>query len=254
MINWERLYYKLLENKKHTIGENHHVIPKHDGGTDGDGIVKLPRRYHILGHFIRYKWKKQVGDKVSYLAMSGQITNPMHNSEMKKYHAEVMKSKKVKLIHSKAQQKAWNDSIKRNNLIIGRQKWIDSLPDKKILTTHMQTEQVKEKRNKSRKKYLQKVNKNILKQIGLKAAKTKKERFTDEQIRIMHSNPGKLNGKWKGYFIIEKNGIKEVFETRLLLQRTKHIDFRIISKYMNTNKEVKCGNLAGYKIFNIKII
>lgn len=254
MINWEQLYYKLLKTRITTIGENHHVVPKHDKGTDSDGIVKLSRRYHILAHYIRYRWKKQIGDKVAYQMMIGQITNPMHNDEMKKYHSIIMKSEKIRLIHSDIQSGVWNDSEKRNNYIKGRQEWIDSLPDKKILTSHMQTEEIKSKRLKSRIQYLKTVDKNILRLRGLKAAETKKKRFTKEQIKQMHSNPGKLNHKWKGYFIIEKDNKKEIFETRLQLQKSKKIDFTTITKYVNTNKEVRCGKLSGYKIFNTKII
>jgi hypothetical protein len=76
MINWELLYNKLLETKSAETGEKHHIVPKHDGGKDEDGLVILERKHHILAHYIRFRWKGQVGDRVAYKMMSGQETNP----------------------------------------------------------------------------------------------------------------------------------------------------------------------------------
>jgi hypothetical protein len=71
MINWELLYNKLLETKSAETGEKHHIVPKHDGGKDEDGIVILERKHHILAHYIRFRWKGQIYDKKAATLMSG---------------------------------------------------------------------------------------------------------------------------------------------------------------------------------------
>jgi hypothetical protein len=35
--------------------EKHHIIPRFEGGTDNDGIVCLPFKYHVLAHYLRAK-------------------------------------------------------------------------------------------------------------------------------------------------------------------------------------------------------
>ena len=46
--------------------ENHHIIPKHDGGTDHvDNFVRLLPEEHYIIHLIRYKALKQRGDFLS---------------------------------------------------------------------------------------------------------------------------------------------------------------------------------------------
>jgi hypothetical protein len=85
MINWEKLYYRLLETRVATSGEKHHILPKHDGGAKDSTVVTMSRRDHILSHYIRYRWKNQLGDKLAYKMMLGQLVNPMQMGNLKGY-------------------------------------------------------------------------------------------------------------------------------------------------------------------------
>lgn len=83
MINWEKLYYKLLNERSEKSGENHHVIPKHAGGLNEDGLVILSHKNHVVAHYIRWRWKGEYGDLAAYKMMAGQEKNPMHIPEMR---------------------------------------------------------------------------------------------------------------------------------------------------------------------------
>lgn len=39
MIDWQQLYEILIKTKNSTTGEKHHIVPRHDNGTDEQGIV-----------------------------------------------------------------------------------------------------------------------------------------------------------------------------------------------------------------------
>jgi hypothetical protein len=79
MIDWESLYERLINTHKNQIliegeyYEKHHIIPRYLGGTNAnDNLVSLPFRYHILAHFILYRWKSNLEDKIAYKMMGGQ--------------------------------------------------------------------------------------------------------------------------------------------------------------------------------------
>jgi hypothetical protein len=214
MINWELLYNKLLETKSAETGEKHHIVPKHDGGKDEDGIVILERKHHILAHYIRFRWKGQVGDKVAVRMMLGQIKNPMHDENMLEKHRNVMSSAELRDIHSISMSKVWQNDNKRNNIIEGRQDWINSLEDKSILTKHLNTPE-----------------KRII-------------------IELKHRDYYKSKSN---RFIIMKGSFSMEFDLKVDLVKKMKIDPTTIDKYIDTDKEVRIGNLKGYKIFTKKI-
>lgn len=92
-MNWESLYGKLIAERNDSFGERHHIIPRHDGGTDSDGIVLLTRRNHTLAHYIRWRWKKQAGDFLAYKMMSGLSLNAMQIGEYKEKHQKAVSNK-----------------------------------------------------------------------------------------------------------------------------------------------------------------
>jgi hypothetical protein len=211
MIKWEKLYYRLLEVKNSNQGEKHHVVPKHDGGLDKDGLVLLERRYHTLAHYIRYKWKGQNGDKVAYKMMLGQVLNPMHDQGMLKKHREFMQSRERRELARKQALEKWNKPEIRSKFLKNRQIYIDNLESTEKLTQHLNTPEGKVK------------------------ARIKQREY--------YKNKG-------GSYIIEKNGITEYFDLKMELVRKMKIDPTTIDKYVNTGRELRKGSLKGYRIFN----
>jgi len=165
MINWEYLYNRLLETKNADFGEKHHVIPIHAGGKKGE-IVILPRRYHVLAHYIRWRWKKEIGDRYAYKIMSGQIKNPMHDEEIRSYTMKIINSmiKDENYILKKSQQAKdrWNNKESRETILNGRRNWIDIGDNRKKLTDRLNTEIAIEKRKLKIKEYYSKADKSIL--------------------------------------------------------------------------------------------
>jgi len=210
MIDWESLYNRLLEVKKSEIGEKHHVVPRYAGGTDADGIVVLPRRYHILAHFIRYRWLKGYGDRVAYKIMSSQLVNPMHDPELKAKHKALMQTEEQRKKYAYPKSEETREKFKE-----ARKKYIETLPDIRTLTTQMQTPDVIKKRRIAIKKY-NKENPERVKVRAQKSAQTIKERnqhLTSEELKQRYRSPTVTNGKWKGYVVVEKEGKTLVFET-----------------------------------------
>lgn len=57
------------------IYHNHHIIPKHAGGTDDPAnLVKLTIPEHAEAHRVLWEIHGRIGDKLAWLLLSGQTT------------------------------------------------------------------------------------------------------------------------------------------------------------------------------------
>ncbi len=64
---------KLLLSNENTYVEEHHITPKHAGGSDDKAnLVNLTYEDHILAHYIRWIEFKDPKDKTAFSVMSGQ--------------------------------------------------------------------------------------------------------------------------------------------------------------------------------------
>lgn len=252
MINWEKLYYQILIERVSIKGEKHHVIPKHDDGVDGDGIVVLEHKDHCLAHYIRWRWKGQIGDKVAYTMMSEQQINPMFIPEMVDKVKDTMNSTEQKERASKTQIKNWKDPEYRNKTINGRKKYFNSLEDKSILTSHMKEcyknrigvypEWMKDKEKFDN--AIEKMVETNKYNYSLLTEEEKKEKFKN--------NIGINNPKWKGYYIVDNGENKMIFETSAELIKNTGLGMSTLCKYVNSGNKIKYGCLGGYLITRIK--
>ena len=56
---FKKIDYNTLE-EEYLYLENHHIIPRSEGGKDEDGMVYLPIRYHVTAHHLRGKeWESK---------------------------------------------------------------------------------------------------------------------------------------------------------------------------------------------------
>lgn len=63
----------LLEQNPDLYTELHHIVPRHEGGTDEpDNLVHLTYTDHIIAHYIRYLVYNNQADKLAYSVMMGQ--------------------------------------------------------------------------------------------------------------------------------------------------------------------------------------
>jgi hypothetical protein len=273
MVNWENLYNKLVTEKAIIDGEKHHIVPKHSGGKDEDGIVILERRYHILAHYIRWRWKKEIGDKAAYQIMRGQIINPMLDPEMKEYimgiinnmindptYIEYRKNKQIEL---------WKNNEYREKTLGARKEWIEKENNRYNLAERLNTKEARDKANKNMKIYYATISEDILKDRAKKTKETINKKYSKKEISSWSSRPGEKNGmfgkghlisgensgKWNGYkYIVEKEtGETEEFLGINAICSKMKISNVTIDRYVNTNKLLVRGNLKGCKIFSIKI-
>ncbi len=78
-MNWEKIYSKLIEKNKNKpliegqYYEKHHIMPRYlGGGNENSNLIHLTFGDHILAHYILYRWKGNLEDKIAYKMMSGQ--------------------------------------------------------------------------------------------------------------------------------------------------------------------------------------
>jgi hypothetical protein len=93
------------------IYHNHHIIPKHAGGTDDpSNIVRLTVKEHAEEHRKLYEENGAWQDFVAWKTLSGQIS----------------KAEAIKLAQSKANKgKKISDEHKRLNSIATKQQWFE---------------------------------------------------------------------------------------------------------------------------------
>jgi hypothetical protein len=80
-MNWEDIYNNLVNTAKsenriknsEIYYENHHIIPRHMGGSDCDeNLVLLTFREHIISHYLLWRIYGNDGDRLMFLMRSGQ--------------------------------------------------------------------------------------------------------------------------------------------------------------------------------------
>lgn len=260
MIYWENIYNKLLESRKCDTGERHHVIPRHAGGSDDDGLVILSHKNHVMAHYIRWRWKGEIGDLAAYRLMGGQENNPMHIPELR----EIILSKIRELsndpvyIEKKREEtfERWGNPQIREKYVIGRNRYIESLEDKSIVAKHLHTEEHK-KRGVKRITQWMINNPDKFKESTDRGRQTRLENIknmTSDQLKERFGYPGDKNPNWECYYIIFKDGIETVFESQAHLLRETNISRIAVNKYKDTDVEIPRGKLKGYKIKTAKIL
>jgi len=74
------------ESKKDSSGkpkvglglENHHIIPKFDGGTnDPSNMILLTVKEHVIAHWLRWMVLNKNGDKIAYLFRNGDVAEAL---------------------------------------------------------------------------------------------------------------------------------------------------------------------------------
>ena len=260
MINWEKLYYKLLNERSEKSGEKHHVIPKHAGGLNEDGLVILSHKNHVVAHYIRWRWKGEIGDLAAYRLMGGQEKNPMHIPEMKeRIMSKIRETSNDPMYIEKKRQEAydrWDDPKMREKYVTGRNRYIESLDDKSVVAKHIHTDEHKKRGVKRITEWMNN-NPDKFKESSGKGRQTQLEnikKMTPEQLKERFSMPGDKNPNWECYYIIFKEGTEVKFESQAHLLRETKISRLAVNKYKDTDIEIPRGKLKGYKIKTTKIL
>lgn len=244
MINWEYLHNKLIEEKKvENKGkgiEEHHIIPKHDKGTDEkSNLVYLSRRYHILIHYIRWRWLKHIYDKVAYCMMFGKIINPMQDPEFVKYFKENCITLESRKKMSDANIKRNQDLVYKKKHSLAMQNYVDSLT-------------IEERYN--RYKHFIYPSPELL--IKLQESKIKwfATKTKEEILNRFKTSPNEGNPNWTGGYklINEETGINFIFYTKKELCKLTKLGTHTILKHQNTNIPMTFGKWNGFKLFKSK--
>lgn len=254
MINWENLYYHLLDTRCSKLGEKHHVEPRHSGGNKKGRTTTLTHRDHTLAHYIRWKWKGELGDFTAYKMMSGQYTNPMLIPETRddliKKAKEYASNPEYILRKRNEAINRWRDPVSRDLYMKAKSEYISSLEDRSIMTKHMQT---KECRDKSVQGFHKWKNNNPEKweEASKKSLETRlynNSKLTKEEKLHRFGKPGDKNGMWKGYITITQGEYEKVYTCKTDLMRDLKVSSDTIEKYKDSGKVLTRGSLKGFVI------
>jgi hypothetical protein len=79
MINWEEIYKTLLikrglkQKSENIYTELHHIVPRYlGGGNERENLIRLSLKDHTLAHYVLWRWKGNLQDRVAYLMKGGQ--------------------------------------------------------------------------------------------------------------------------------------------------------------------------------------
>jgi hypothetical protein len=90
--------------------DTHHIIPKHEGGTnDPNNLIKLPRKLHQEVHYRRWLVYKNISDLYAFQILGGNLSD---DELLKIYENQVERCKRDqnKLINSRLKSDKWKQS------------------------------------------------------------------------------------------------------------------------------------------------
>lgn len=236
LIDWKYLHDKLIETKQVSEKgkgiERHHIIPKHDSGNnDESNLVYLPKRYHILIHYIRWRWKGQFGDLLSTNLLL-KYKNSKITDELKQYISE------------KAIVR-FSDPEARKRVSIHRKKFVDTLPNKRMLVERMLTPEAKAKAKISNKLFI-KNNPEKIKERAIRGGLTTKMNNltkTKEELAHIYGHPGIKNPRWGGYFLLIKDGFQYIFDDMKEIRKFTGMGERTLLDFANTDVPIFYDNV-----------
>lgn len=257
MLQWEQLYYRLLESKKvleKVKGvETHHITPKHDKGTnDSSNLVYLPRRYHTLAHYIRWRWLGQGGDRVAYLNMSGRSINPMFDADIHRKHTILMNTPEIKHKLSTKAKERFSKEGERGRASKRRLEYTNSLEDKSKISKHLHTKEGREVTELGKKRWREanpELSRSHILEMSLKAVEAtnkKKINMTLEEVRDYYSRGSGINNpNWKGYYVLESKTDRMIFDSIKDLRAKTGLSVKLIGNVLNkgiaiSSKRSKC--------------
>jgi hypothetical protein len=100
----------MVTNHTQMFIDTHHIIPKHEGGTDDPiNLVKLPRKLHQEVHYRRWLVHKNISDLYAFQLLGGNLTD---EELIKIYEDQVCRCKrdKDKLSEARLKSDKWKQS------------------------------------------------------------------------------------------------------------------------------------------------
>jgi hypothetical protein len=100
----------MVTNHTKMFIDTHHIVPKHEGGTnDPSNLVKLPRKLHQEVHYRRWLVYKNISDLYAFQLLGGNLTD----EELTKiYEDQVNRCKRdsEKLTKARLKSEKWKQS------------------------------------------------------------------------------------------------------------------------------------------------
>ena len=100
----------MVTNHTQMFIDTHHIIPKHEGGTDDpSNLIKLPRKLHQEVHYRRWLVYKNISDLYAFQLLGGNLTD---EELIKIYEDQVCRCKrdKDKLSEARLKSDKWKQS------------------------------------------------------------------------------------------------------------------------------------------------
>ena len=134
----------MVSNHTFMFIDIHHIVPKHEGGTDEpSNLVKLPRKLHQEVHYRRWLIYKNISDLYAFQLLGGNLSN---EDLTKIYEDQVNRCKRdsEKLTEARLKSEKWKQSHqseeykkkKRENSILLNQLGKINSPESRILISN----------------------------------------------------------------------------------------------------------------------
>lgn len=258
LIQWEKLYYKLIDSRKilSHISENHHIIPKHAGGNDNQSnLVPLIHYDHTLAHYIRYKWKGEIGDLIAYKMMLGLSINPMRDPFILAKHKEIMlqvMNDPGMILHlSNKAKERFNDPKERQKVSEHRKRYINTLNDPAYAARFIMSPESRRKSLEGRLKF-NADNPDLIKYRMHKLhcnTIEKNKSLSTEELQVKYSRGSSNNNpNWQGYCYLIKDDVIHKFNTRTEFANVCDLHACTILEYIRNKKPLKRGEWKDFRI------
>jgi len=100
----------MVSNHTNMFIDNHHIIPRHEGGTDDpDNLVKLPRKLHQEVHYRRWLVYGKIADLYAYNILGGTL-NEYELNQLYEDQVYRCKRDKDKLSEARLKSDKWKQS------------------------------------------------------------------------------------------------------------------------------------------------
>ena len=143
--------------------DRHHLVPRHRGGTDADGLVEVSKTRHAMFHFCEWQLHKHREDFIAWKALSGQLQAGEISEEKEALRVANMKGKKRspetrrkisearKSLKGKIKNKGWSEEAKLRHKDVMRKRFHGDKTDEEIITARREMWKAKSRRLRARK-------------------------------------------------------------------------------------------------------
>jgi len=133
----------MVSNHTNMFIDNHHIIPRHEGGSDNlDNLIKLPRKMHQEVHYRRWLVYGKIADLYAYNILGGTLNeyelNQLYEDQVYRCRRDKDKLSEARLKSDKWKQshqsKEYKEKKREQSVLLNQLGKINSLESSKLIS------------------------------------------------------------------------------------------------------------------------